>query len=1595
MIGKLRARAARRKALEARHPPPETPAPSGDALATGPAADRVAPPDDAAAARGWVTAGLIAGLAALGALWLLVLVTVPMAPAQQAVLGAVTVAAFLIANAWSDRRVTLCLVVLSLAVSLRYLVWRLTDTLAFDGVVGWALGLGLLLAEAYAVLMLALGYAQTVWPRHRPVRALPPDPAVWPSVDVFIPTLNEPLEVVRPTVLAALALDWPPDRLRVHLLDDGGREAFARFARQVGCAHVTRPDRRHAKAGNLNHAMAVTDGAFIAVLDCDHVPTRAFLQLTLGWLVADPGLAVVQTPQHCHSPDPFQRNLAAGERVPPEGNLFHGLIQDGNDTWNAALFTGTGAVLRRAALEEIGGFAVATVTEDAHTTLRLHRHGWGTAYVGLPLTAGLAPERLARHLAQRARWTRGMVQILRRDNPLFGPGLTPMQRLCHLQATGHFLFPLPRLVFLTAPLAFLLLGRTVIAASPLAVAAYALPHFVHAVGTNSRLHRNWRHSFWSEVHETVSALWLAPVVVATLLRPGRGRFVVTAKGGRLDRGFLDLRAVYPNLILTVLLLAGLARGGVALLAADLPPLAFQAVVLNLVWAGLSLLTVLTALAVGREARRAPGRPPDPATGAAPAGPPLALRLPDGRVIAATALALSREGGRVALPGDVATQDVTIAPGAEIAAVFQVAARSLVIPAHVRRADAAELRLVWEPRTLAEESDLIQAVFGRADSWSGWSQYPPDRPWLSLARVVMSIGGLFRGGGRARPPARGGAGALTGTLLALLLLLAGTAAAQTTPRGTTVRPVPQAADGLPNVEIPAPPRVPTTAGSLPDLPVPPVPPPEGEMAPRGADVAPPAATGQAPDQPAPDQPAAAQPAAATTPATPAPPPRDAIRHVVLNLRQLGAPGALALRGTSDTREVDFGVRADEVVTAAQLSLSGAMSPALLPDASNITVTLNEQFVGTIPVNRDQPSFTTELPINPVFFQDANRLVFRFAGHYAPDCNDPLSKLLWATVYDASTLTLTLQRLPPQRDLARLPLPLFDPAVRQRLVLPVVLPASPGNDTLRAASIVASWFGAQAGFRGAGFPVAASPPEQGSAVVILAGGDGGAAPDLPGLPPLDGPTLALIPNPRDPLGTLLVVAGRDGGEAVAAATALAAGSRALSGAVAAVQAPALAPRAPYDAPGWIATNRPVRLGELVDAAALQTDGYTGTVHVPFRTAPDFITWRDAAFPLDLRYRAPPGPIVDVAASRLDVGLNGVYLDSVPLATDTEATWSSWLGGLFGAGDEAGGDAGTARVGLPTYDVFGFNELQFYFDARPLRRGECAAVPADLQMAIDPDSTIDLSSGIRFAELPNLAFFLNSGFPFTRMADLSRTSVVMPDRPSATEIGVLLDLMGQMGASTGVAATGVAVTRPDAVSALADRDLLVIGTLGRLGSAERLLAGAPLRIEGAGGVALALPTPLDAIRHVFGDPREADRRRVAAVLTAGVAPGMAMLVGGESPITAGRSVVALLGADADSLAQAMRTLSDPAQAPLVQGDLALLSGGQVSSYRVGARYGVGHLPFWMWPSWALGDQPVGLAAWLLGGAALFGLVLFRAFRGRGRVLRRHDAGPGGPPA
>jgi cellulose synthase (UDP-forming) len=621
-----------------------------------------------------------------------------------------------------DHYTTVIMICLSVLATTRYAIFRLQQS--FEGLMTQgrirhldticvALVLG---AELYAFLTLYLGYFQTIRPLRRRPAPLPDDDREWPKVDVYVPTYNEPLQVVRPTVLAALNMDWPADRFNVYVLDDGRREEFRDFANEVGAGYIIREKHDHAKAGNINHALTKTTGDFIAIFDSDHIPTRSFLQITMGWFLKDRKLGMMQTPHHFYSPDPFERNLQEFRKIPNEGELFYGIVQDGNDLWNATFFCGSCAVLRRTALEEIGGVAVETVTEDAHTALRLQVREWNTAYINIPQAAGLATESLSGHIGQRIRWARGMVQILRLDNPLFKRTLSLPQRLCYFNAMAHFLYALPRLIFLVAPLMYLLFGLVNIYGYWVAILAYAAPHIMLSSLTNSRIQGQHRFSFWNEVYEAV----LAPyILLPTML----GTFNVTAKGGLVPRSYFDSRIARPFLILLTLNVLGVvfAFPRYFWLDHDHP----GTVLMNVFWTfyNIVILAVAASTAFEKQQLRAHVRVQVQIA--------CTMVRPNGMIVTGTTYDLSSGGAAVEIP-----PSMQLAAGEKLNFYFSSKPEGCIFQPVVVGQEGNKLRLNFGEITLEQEEVLTRVLYSRANSWINWNDSRGvDRPLRTYAHLV--------------------------------------------------------------------------------------------------------------------------------------------------------------------------------------------------------------------------------------------------------------------------------------------------------------------------------------------------------------------------------------------------------------------------------------------------------------------------------------------------------------------------------------------------------------------------------------------------------------------------------------------------------------------------------------------------------------------------------------------------------------------------------------------------------------------------------------------------------------------------------------------
>ncbi|WP_416670541.1 glycosyltransferase family 2 protein [Egbenema bharatensis] len=474
---------------------------------------------------------------------------------------------------WSEQRqinrrvsehLHLFLAWISIITTLRYLYYRIQYTLNLDTWLNGSFSILLLVAELYAIGTLFLSYFQTLRLRDRsPVDLSSISQSQWFSVDVYIPTYNEDVEIVRKTALAAMALEYPADKKRVYILDDGRkfpqrRLKLQKMCQELGCTLLTRDTNEHAKAGNINTAMRRTQGELILILDCDHIPARQFLQHTVGFFY-NPKVALVQTPHWFYNPDPFERNLLTDGRIPVHNELFYKVIQKGNDFWGASFFCGSAAVIRKQHVLEVGGIAVETVTEDCHTSMRLHSRGYESVYYDKIMVAGLAPEKFSSYVGQQVRWARGMAQILRLENPLFNPRLklTVPQRLCYFSACSHFFFGFPRLMYAFAPILYLLLGLNLVRGLGLETLFYAIPHIALGLYANYITNKTVRFSFWNEIFENALAFQDGIVTFLALINPKLGSFNVTDKGMQVDRRSFDWRSTRGTIGVTILLVLSL------------------------------------------------------------------------------------------------------------------------------------------------------------------------------------------------------------------------------------------------------------------------------------------------------------------------------------------------------------------------------------------------------------------------------------------------------------------------------------------------------------------------------------------------------------------------------------------------------------------------------------------------------------------------------------------------------------------------------------------------------------------------------------------------------------------------------------------------------------------------------------------------------------------------------------------------------------------------------------------------------------------------------------------------------------------------------
>lgn len=510
-----------------------------------------------------------------------------------------------------DNRVRSAIAFTAMFLMARYLYWRLTQTILtlhpewtweyMWTVVFYATELALGFEACIFLLMMsrtterhAEGDANVEWLKTQSAEELP-------SVDVFIPTYNEGWDVLERTIIGASALDYP--NVKIYVLDDGARDWLPEKCAEHGAEYIRRPDRAHAKAGNINHAFKITNGDLVLVFDADFVAQRNFLQRTVGFF-RDPTIGVVQVPHHFFNADPLQMNLKLHQQHSDDQEFFFVDIMPARDAWGVAFSCGSNSLVRRSAMELIDGIPTSSITEDILTSVVMLQEGYRTVFLNERLARGLAPEGLNAMYVQRARWARGGIQLLfLPEGPVRAKGLSLIQRLFFMPF-AWIISPLGLVIMTLGPILFMWCGLVAVpTATGEELIYYQVPMLIASLYANRLLARVKRNPFIALAHQTFMAFRLVPAVVHSLLWPFAVGFKVTPKG-KLAQGLAaDSRAILISVGTIVATISGIIINQLPDFE-RVPPDAFLTP--SIIWGSISVLTMTLCLLMAFEFPRERG-----------------------------------------------------------------------------------------------------------------------------------------------------------------------------------------------------------------------------------------------------------------------------------------------------------------------------------------------------------------------------------------------------------------------------------------------------------------------------------------------------------------------------------------------------------------------------------------------------------------------------------------------------------------------------------------------------------------------------------------------------------------------------------------------------------------------------------------------------------------------------------------------------------------------------------------------------------------------------------------------------------------------------
>lgn len=686
------------------------------------------------------------------------------------------------------------------------------------------------------------------------------------------------------------------------------------------------------------------------------------------------------------------------------------------------------------------------------------------------------------------------------------------------------------------------------------------------------------------------------------------------------------------------------------------------------------------------------------------------------------------------------------------------------------------------------------------------------------------------------------------------------------------------------------------------------------------------------------------------------------HVV-NLKQLGVANDIHLIGQDARASIDFIGRPDEVIVKATLKVLYKYSPYLLADQSQFNIFVNGESIANIEIVKESGDKDLEVTVDipPELLTEDSKVTFQLICRSTLQCEDPRNPKLWANVSNKSVLTYESIRLILQDDLQILPIPFVNKNDNQKLVLPFVFNVKPSNTSLEAAGIIASWFGTIASQSTKQFPVLINElPAAGNAIIFI---DGQMSHPQIKLPEITGPMVSIATNPQDPYGKYLFIMGRDAKELKQASTAMALGGESLAGKFATLMPLAQLPtRKPYDAPNWLNSNGPVKLGDLAEPP-----GSNSMFKLQFPPALYSSDAKGVLLNLQYSYQNT----IKKNAS-LDIYYKSELLRSFTLLIPSE--WLTYLKTQFSnllnligiSSIEENVTHKHSRVHIPLSLINSDlrnspPNLRLNYSEQFDYSKECHAPGAsNIEPLINPDSSLDISKLPHFIAMPNLAAFSKSGFPFTRLADLSETAVVLPDEPNNNDYATYLSVLGRVGMLTGYPAVAIVVTSTSKMDSVKSKDLLVISS----GSSNPLsLKPWEKRITSTNNTFITLPSNLYDIGSWFKSSSKFDMYQDN------------FIAGIESPLKNNRSVVVIASANPENSLNIIDSL-DGSIGP-IYGSLVEFNDGQITRIQNKQNYHAGSLSVSNYIYWFLTEHLVLLYLLSAAGIAMMSLLVFSGLK------------------